>query len=233
MTRRGALIALEGIDGSGKTTQAALLGERLRREGLSVVLSKEPTQGPWGRKIRESKTTRRMEPELELHAFINDRKEHVADLIDPSLVRGQVVVIDRYYFSTVAYQGARGLDPKKLLEQNEAFAPRPDLLVILEVKPALGLERIAGRGDKADLFEKADNLQRAAAIFASLEGAHVLRIDGTKPIAEIHEEIWRALRAGPLLHAFGSRPGGKYSYIGEQDAVADDPSLLNGPAVRG
>jgi dTMP kinase len=229
MTRtRGALIAFEGIDGSGKTTQAKLLAEALRRRDLQVQQSKEPTNGPWGQKIRESKTRGRMAPELELQAFLNDRREHVADLIEPSMARGEIVIVDRYYFSTVAYQGARGLDPVELLQRNEAFAPRPDVLVLLDVPPQVGLRRIAQRGDKADLFEAEDNLRRAAEIFASFSGPYVIRLDGTKSIEAVHEAVWRRVRdvVRSALHS-------EYSYIGEQDAVAEHPELALTDVARG
>ncbi len=191
-------MAFEGIDGSGKTTQAKLLAEHLRALGLEVVTSKEPTHGAYGSKLRASKSSGRMSADDELAHFINDRKEHVQNLIGPALARGAVVIIDRYYYSTVAYQGARGLDPKELLLANRAFAPKPDLLVLLDVEPQVGLDRIQRRGDRHDLFENVDQLTLARAIFLQLDEPHLLKLDGTRPPNEIHAAILARLYAGPL-----------------------------------
>src|SRR5437868_4649133 len=91
--------------------------------GREVVLTKEPTDGPWGQKLRRSFVTERLAPADELDAFVNDRREHVDALITPALARGAIVIVDRYYYSTVAYQGARGLDAARVLAMNRAFAP--------------------------------------------------------------------------------------------------------------
>src|ERR1700760_2647970 len=122
----GLLVVFEGTDGAGRTTQAGLLEDWLAPTGVEVVRTKEPTNGPWGRRVRESATTGRLSPDEELHAFLEDRKEHVPQLIKPAIAKGQIVIVDRYYFSTAAYQGARGRDPVELLRINEAFAPKPD-----------------------------------------------------------------------------------------------------------
>lgn len=190
---RGFFVAFEGIDGSGKTTQARRLVERLREAGCKVIASKEPTNGQWGQKIRASKTNGRMEPAFEVQAFLNDRKEHVAELLDPALASGSFVVVDRYYYSTLAYQGARGLDVQELRERNEAFAPKPDLVVLLDIDPAEGRRRINGRGDEADLFEGLEDLTKARAIFNDMDDPHILRIDATLLEDEIHERVFRAM----------------------------------------
>lgn len=198
MLQTGVLIAIEGIDGAGKTTQADILTERLRGAGFDVVRTKEPTNGPWGQRIRATSETGRLSPDEELDAFIKDRQEHVRDLINPSLAAGKIVILDRYYFSTAAYQGARGMDVDELLAVNEAFAPRPDLLVLLEVTPRVGISRIRKRGDKENLFEREENLAKAGAIFATLKGDFILRVDGLKTIEQVTESILRRLVEGSL-----------------------------------
>ncbi|MFP2961849.1 dTMP kinase [Myxococcus sp. 1LA] len=197
-TRQGVLVAIEGIDGAGKTTQAGRLEAALRSGGHRVVSTKEPTNGPWGRKLRESATSGRMSPAEELGLFIRDRKEHVETLIQPSLDAGMIVIVDRYYFSTAAYQGARGMNPLELLRQNEAFAPKPDLLVLLDVEPQLGIQRIRKRGDKENDFEQETGLREAARIFRELDYPYLMRIPGTMKPEDITAGILEVLYAGPL-----------------------------------
>lgn len=176
---RGLFIVIEGIDGTGKSTQAKRLGEWLASQGREVVLSREPTAGPWGQKVRESAATGRLSPEEELEYFLNDRREHVAELIAPSLAAGKIVVLDRYYFSTMAYQGARGFDPAEIRRKNEEFAPVPDLLLIMDLAVDAALERIGARGDTANEFEKRENLERCREIFLSLKDESFARVINT------------------------------------------------------
>jgi dTMP kinase len=202
------LLAFEGIDGSGKSTQAKKFVEWAKSIGLDVVSSREPTDGPWGRKIREARFTARMSPEDELAAFIADRKEHVETLINPALERGALVVIDRYYYSTVAYQGARGLDPVMLLQKNRAFAPVPDLVVLVDVDPKAALERIASRGQGTDLFENLPALTKVRELFLSLVDAHVALIDGARPPEVVFGEVLLRVLSGPLA-----------GFVGESDEL--------------
>jgi dTMP kinase len=168
MMSSGLFIVIEGIDGTGKSTQARRLAEWLTILGRDVILSREPTDGPWGTKLRQSATTGRMSPDDELECFLKDRRQHVEELIIPALAAGKVVILDRYYFSTMAYQGARGFDPQEIRRRNEEFAPTPDLLIILDLKVDAALERIGVRGDTANEFEKRSNLERCQEIFLSL-----------------------------------------------------------------
>lgn len=192
------LLAFEGIDGSGKSTQARRFAQWAEAHGLDVVSSREPTNGPWGRKIREARFTARMSPEDELQAFLNDRREHVETLLRPSLERGAVVIVDRYYYSTVAYQGSRGLDPKALLARNRAFAPKPDLVVLVDVEPTKALERIEARGEGRDLFETLEALKSVRDIFLSLAEPHVAIVDGAHEPDVVFGEVLLRILEGPL-----------------------------------
>ncbi|MFN3202423.1 MAG: dTMP kinase [Bradymonadia bacterium] len=194
----GVLVVFEGIDGGGKTTQAGLLQSACEAAGLTVRLSKEPTNGPHGRRLRESASTGRLSAEEELETFILDRREHVDGLINPALAAGEVVILDRYYFSTAAYQGIRGLDVDDILAQNEAFAPAPDLLVLIDIGAKVGLGRVKGRGDVANLFEQEADLTRCGAIFRAIERPYRLVIDGSQSIEEVQRQIWQALVEGPF-----------------------------------
>lgn len=198
--KRGVLLVLEGIDGAGKSTQSERLAEALTREGYEVVRTREPTHGPWGQKLRASMQQGRLSLEEELELFLADRREHVETLVRPALAAGKVVIVDRYYFSTAAYQGARGLDPQELLARNEAFAPRPDLLVILRADVEVGLARIRARGDQANTFEQEESLRAVARIFDSFDFPYLLRLDAAEPPEQLTARILAALR-GPLEHA--------------------------------
>lgn len=127
--------------------------------------------------LREAAKIQRLAPEQELELLLKDRRAHVENLIAPALARGDWVILDRYYFSTIAYQGAAGLDTERLRALNEAFAPIPDLLLILDLPLEVSLERIATRGLASDDFERPATLKRVREIFlsfADLPYAHVL-----------------------------------------------------------
>jgi dTMP kinase len=185
----GFLLVLEGIDGTGKSTQADAVARALEARGLPVVRTGEPTNGPWGRRLRESAASGRLSPEEELHAFLEDRKQHVAELIRPSLAAGKVVISDRYYFSTMAYQGARGMDPEELRRRNEAFAIEPHLLVVMDLPPETGRERIGRRDGAANEFETLAQLTRSREIFRSLDKPYLIRLDATRPREELRDAI--------------------------------------------
>lgn len=193
---RGRLVVFEGVDGSGKSTQLRLLAERLRARGVEPIVTREPTGGPWGQRIRAmARSNERVAPEEEVRWFFEDRREHVARVIEPALATGRLVLSDRYYLSTVAYQGARGLDPEHLLAAAEAEFPPPDLALLFEIDPARGLARVARRGGDAEpAFEEARFLARADAIFRSLDRRYIARIAADAGPSEVHAEVCSALR---------------------------------------
>jgi dTMP kinase len=194
--QRGLFIVIEGIDGTGKSTQARRLGEWFEKTGREVVLSREPTDGPWGRKLRESAATGRLSPEDELRYFLNDRRQHVEEKISPALAAGKVVILDRYYFSTMAYQGARGFDPAEIRRMNEEFAPPPDLMLILDLDVDAAHQRIGHRGDSANEFEKHESLVRCREIFLSLKDEPFARvIDSNGSLDEVASRIREAVAA--------------------------------------
>jgi dTMP kinase len=194
--RAGLFIVFEGLDGAGKTTQVCRLCERLRQNGYEVVPLKEPTDGPWGQKIRRLALHGRqhISLETELAWFLEDRRQDVEQNIKPALVRGDIVVLDRYYFSTIAYQGARGGDPDSIRQHNEAFAPPPDLLFLLDIAPAQGLQRIQQQR-LPDEFERLEYLEHVAALFAQMDFPYLQRIPATLAPEAIHCRIWQAVQA--------------------------------------
>jgi dTMP kinase len=195
MTPHGLFIVIEGIDGTGKSTQANQLAEWFQSQGREVVASREPTDGPWGKKIRATAATGRLSPEDELDYFLRDRHDHVEQLIAPSLAAGKVVILDRYYFSTMAYQGSRGMDPAEIRRRNEAFAPVPDLLFILDLDVETALSRIGGRGDTANEFEKHDSLSKCREVFLGLAGEPFVHVIPTDEKPEAVQDRLRQIAA--------------------------------------
>ena len=195
----GLLVAVEGIDGAGKTTVARAITEELRSAGATVVLSKEPTNGQWGSQLRESAHTGRLPPEREAELLVLDRREHLKLIVGPALAAGQIVILDRYFPSMVAYQGAAGLPTEELLRAND-FAPRPDLLLLLDLPTDVGLGRIRARGDAPNSFETDDNLTRCREIFQALELPGKQVIDASLSLEDVIDQAAKA-----VLHALSSK----------------------------
>jgi len=191
--RRGVLIVFEGIDGAGKSSQMQSLKAWIQRLGVNSRWDREPTDGPHGRRLRESAKTGRLSPADELALFMADRRDHVRDVIEPALAGGQVVVLDRYYHSNAAYQGSRGLDWREILRSNELFAPRPDRVLWLDVDPAVSGERIRSRGEGANQFERIDQLQRCREIYAAMADESFVRMDAARSVAAVQADVRAAV----------------------------------------
>jgi dTMP kinase len=187
---RGRLIVFEGTDGTGKSTQLKLLGQDLAALGFSVIITKEPTEGPIGQKIRELYRNRhKYSREQELELFLADRREHVTHILRPGLAAGKIILCDRYFFSTAAYQGARGFNPDMILKQN-TFAPEPDLVLLFEAPLDISLERItSGRGETPNNFEQPDFLKKVAAIFSAISRPYIHKIDASGSIETVRRLV--------------------------------------------
>lgn len=198
MKQEGILIAFEGIDGAGKTTQANLLRDALTAVGETVILTKEPTNGKWGSLLRESATSGRLPPEEELKAFEEDRKEHLSTLIEPSLAAGNVVILDRYFYSTVAYQGHRRGSPHDIDARMCSFSRIPDITLLLDADPAVCLTRITKRDERPNLFERVDELEGVRSIFNELPAGHqeIVALDASMSIDALHAQIIEVLLEG-------------------------------------
>jgi dTMP kinase len=206
--RPGILIAIEGIDGAGKTTQVARLHDLLLSAGFDVVRTKEPTNGPWGTRLRESAAAGRLEVEEELDLFLRDRQEHSERLLAPAVEAGKIVLVDRYFGSSAAYQGNRGVGTAaEVLALNEARFLLPDLMLLLEVEPEQGIERIRARGDVPNEFESLDGLRAVQAGFAELDAPYLRRIDGRGSVEEVGQAMAQEILLGPLFDRLCRKPG--------------------------
>jgi dTMP kinase len=194
---KGALIVLEGIDGAGKTSQCEYLERRLREKGWDVLGLREPTDGPCGRRIRELARAGRdgVSPREELDLFLQDRRENVERNVRPALRRGAIVLLDRYYYSTIAYQGARGIDPSFIRSENEKFAPPADLLIYLTIPVEMAATRIEeSRKESRNLFEAEPYLRKVKALFDAMTDAQLVRVDGTADAQTVAQRIWATVR---------------------------------------
>ena len=193
--KRGFLIVFEGIDGTGKSTQCELLAKSLTERHMLNIALAEPTRGTWGTKIRRllSEGRQGISPQEELSWFVNDRKEDIELNIMPALQDNKVVLMDRYYFSTAAYQGALGLDPEQIRLENETFAPIPDRVLIFLTSPETCLERIESSRDQKSAFEKLDYLRNVQEIFKSFTGPNIRFIDSIGSVPEVHEKVLSAI----------------------------------------
>ena len=188
---RGLLIVFEGIDGSGKSTQCRMLADHLNKKGIANISLAEPTRGKWGMKIRQllAKGRNGISSNEELEWFMNDRREDVKQNIEPALKAGKVVLMDRYYFSTAAYQGALGFDPEKIRVDNERFAPIPDRVLIFHNSPEKSLERIESSREEKSAFEKRDYLIEVQTIFKSFTGPNIRYVSSDSSLEKVYEQV--------------------------------------------
>ena len=190
--KKGLLIAIEGIDGSGKSTQAIRLCEYFREQGFNVSHFREPTDGPYGQKIRKLALHGRhaLTPAEELELFIKDRIEDCRFNLQPALDRKELVFIDRYYFSSIAYQGALGIEVQEILQKNEEIAIIPDLVLIVDIAVKIGLKRIKHfRNADYTEFEKEDYLEKVREIFLKMKAPYIRVIDGSRDEDSVFHEL--------------------------------------------
>jgi dTMP kinase len=198
---RGALITVEGVEGSGKSTQCERLAEHLTRRGIEVVQTSEPDGTPLGLRIRalfeaEGPTPT---PLTQAFLFMAARQEHVTRVIGPALTRGAVVISDRYTDATVAYQGhGQGVDVQTIGELNmlATGGVLPDLTLVLDLDPVVGMQRIRGRA--LDAFEKMDlafhrRVREGYLEIARSDKSRVVVLDAVRDPAVLHADVVRAV----------------------------------------
>lgn len=188
MRKRGVFICIEGLDGSGKTTQAGLLTKRLYKNYNSIYTA-EPSHGKIGTFIRESclYEEKRLPVTIEALLFAADRIEHVQNIVIPALDAGKVVICDRYIYSSLAYQGSAGLS-LDWIENINAHALRPDFGIFIDVDPKTVLERL---NRKKSVMETLETQQKVRDVYLKfVKKGELIRIDGNKPRNEVAEELY-------------------------------------------
>ncbi|MDR0594704.1 MAG: dTMP kinase [Bifidobacteriaceae bacterium] len=206
----GRFVALEGGDGSGKSTQLGLLVARLRRDGWvdgpgrpRLVVTREPGGTELGANLRQLVLHGgEVSPAAEALLYAADRAQHVAQVLRPALARGDLVISDRYLDSSIAYQAeGRGL-PEAAIRQVNAVATgglEPDLTILLDIDPGLAAARRAAPADRLEQAGRefhANVNRRYRELAAARPGAYAV-VDATGPPDEVHARLWTAVR--PLL----------------------------------
>jgi len=202
---RGRFVVLEGIDGSGTTTQVAKLGERLRNMRVPVRTTREPSDGPIGTMVRQVLTGRIVNPGGRAPGwatmallFAADRMDHVEAEIEPFVASGGIAISDRYDASSLAYQsvssGTGGEDAVEWIRTLNRFCARPDLTIVLDLAPDEAAARRERRGEAAQLYEQ-NEVQRALAVFYKDLARHLPKdrieiVDASGTIDEVHARIY-------------------------------------------
>ena len=193
-------ISFEGLDGSGGTTQIGLYEAALVAEGRSVRRTREPSDGPVGTLIRSELAGGVVGDAVFGLLFAADRRDHLDRVVLPALARGEVVLTDRYFLSSLAYQ-SQSLGIDRVWQYNAEF-PAPDAVVMLDLPVEECLRRVEARGGVRDRFETLDQLQRIAASYESAilrclaRGDRVVRIDASGAPAEVHQRVRAAVWPG-------------------------------------
>ena len=187
MQKRGAFIVIEGLDGSGKTTQARLLVQKMQ-SSHNAIYTTEPSRGKIGSFIRERclYEEKRLDSAVEALLFAADRVEHVQNEVIPALNEGQLVVSDRYLYSSLAYQGSAGLNIDWIDAINK-HALKPDLAVFIDVAPEIVLKRL---NRKKSVMETVETQKKVREIYLKfVANGALIRIDGDMPINEVSEAM--------------------------------------------
>jgi dTMP kinase len=195
--KRGLFIAVEGIDGSGSTTQAKLLGEYLESLGRKTYLTAEPSSGPLGKAIRGFLRDRQdhsklLAPSLAL-SFAADRLFHFETEIQPQLAQGVDVISDRYVLSSLVYQG---LDlPQAWVKEVNAYAPVPDVTILIDAPEVVAKERREKRGGVEEIFDKSELQIRLRERYLSLApSVHAIVVDGSSDVNNVRQRMIEAVR---------------------------------------
>jgi dTMP kinase len=191
MGKKGIFIVIEGLDGSGKTTQAGLLAKKLSKK-YNVLLTAEPSRGKIGTFIRQGclYEEKRLPTEAEALLFAADRVEHMQKEVKPALDEGKLVICDRYIFSSLAYQGSAGLS-LDWIETINARALQPDFSLFIDVDPERVLERLQRKKSVMETLETQRKVREVYLRF--VEKGEMIRIDGDKPKEGVADELYAVI----------------------------------------
>jgi dTMP kinase len=200
MTPTGRFIVVEGPDGAGKSVLVAALAERMRAEGQTPVVVREPGGTKLAEALRHEllDRSRPFRPLTELLYITAARADHVHHVIEPALARGETVLCDRFDLSTLAYQVAgRGLshETADLFNQAATGGLRPDLTIVIDVPARVGMERQISSGKRQDRLDLEDSAFQARVVMAYLAatGPGVRHLDGTRGREEVLRDAWNLL----------------------------------------
>lgn len=196
---KGKLIVIEGIDGSGKSTCAKNLTEKLNSINIKTIYTFEPTHSHYGAKLRDGMLSEDLDAEAELLLFVKDRKEHIEYMIKPALEEGYFIILDRYFYSSIAYQGAKGIDINRIINMHKDFIIKPDIVFIFHLPIDIALNRIISKRGIADRFENETYLKKVDKIFHSFNEPFIYHIDTDKDIKIINDELFNILEKSKML----------------------------------
>ena len=196
---KGKLIVIEGIDGSGKSTCAKNLAEKLNSINIKTIYTFEPTHSHYGAKLRDGMLSEDLDAEEELLLFVKDRKEHIEYMIKPALEEGYFIILDRYFYSSIAYQGAKGIDINRIMNLHKDFIIKPDIVFIFHLPIDIALNRIISKRGIADRFENETYLKKVDKIFYSFNEPFIYHIDTDKDIKIINDELFNILEKSKML----------------------------------
>ena len=196
---KGKLIVIEGIDGSGKSTCAKNLAEKLNSINIKTIYTFEPTHSHYGAKLREGMLSEDLDTEEELLLFVKDRKEHIEYMIKPALEEGYFIILDRYFYSSIAYQGAKGIDINRIINMHKDFIIKPDIVFIFHLPIDIALNRIISKRGIADRFENETYLKKVDKIFHSFNEPFIYHIDTDKDIKIINDELFNILEKSKMF----------------------------------
>ncbi len=191
MKTKGAFIVIEGLDGSGKTTQAKLLAANLQ-PAYNAICTAEPSHGKIGTYIRKRVLygESRASTVVEALLFAADRIEHIQNEVQPALDKGKIVVCDRYTYSSLAYQGSAGLNLEWIKAINQ-HALKPDLALFIDVDPETVLQRLKR---KKSVMENLETQRKVREVYLKfVEQGDLIRIDGDKPKNLVAEDVLAAV----------------------------------------